>query len=200
MNILFIDTETTGVDANKHTIIELSARLDVDGKTVDRFHSKFFNPAGISVDLGALKVNKTSVSTLITLGQEDKEFVRFADWLLTIPSKVKGNVVVCGQNVQFDINFIKALLNKYSMTGLESIIGYKYIDTFSLAITLIQAGIIRSEKTNLESLAQALDIDTSKYDLHTAVGDTDLVAEVYYKITKRLTDLQQHSRMLSLNS
>lgn len=186
MNILFIDVETTGTDPSKHNMIEFAGRLDSDGKTVTRFHTKFFNPQNATIDLGALRVNKTSLSSLLALKPEIQEAAHLVDWLLELPTKVQGPIVVCGQNVQFDMGFIKALLGRYGVVGIESIVGYKYVDTFSLAVALKEAGILKADKTNLAAIGQAVGIDTSKYDLHTAEGDTNLVADVYYALIKSL--------------
>lgn len=194
MNILFIDVETTGTDPAKHNMIEFAGRLDVDGKTVSRFSRKFFNAQGTTIDLGALRVNKTKLSELITFKPEVEEAVHLIDWLLELPSKAPGPILVCGQNVQFDIGFLKALLSRYSVVGIEQIIGYKYIDTFSIAIALKQAGVLQTDKTNLEALGKAVGIDTSKYTLHSADGDVDLVADVYYGVLSTLQALSDKSK------
>lgn len=198
MNILFIDVETTGTDPAKHNMIEFAGRLDVDGKTITRFSTKFFNPQGATIDLGALKVNKTKISELMALKPEIQEAANLIDWLLDLPNKVQGPILVCGQNVQFDVGFLKALLAKYAVVGIEQIIGYKYIDTFSLAIALKQAGILQTDKTNLEALGKAVGIDTSKYVLHTAEGDTNLVADVYYGVIAALKRLYDGSLQKAL--
>lgn len=189
MNILFIDMETTGTEASKNTAIEISCRLDVNGQTVSRFTRRFFNPANAAINLGALKVNKVPLQELITLGmskegKEDAVVVELVDYLLGI--QVQGPLVVSGQNVQFDINFLKALLAKYSVEGLDQVIGYKYLDTFSLAMGLIEAGklVTPGGKTNLQSLAEGLGINTKGRALHTAEADVDLAAEVYYAMIK----------------
>ena len=189
MNILFIDFETTGTDSEKNTAIEVACRLDVDGRIISRFHKKFFNPAGSTINLGALKVNKTKLGDLIELGlskegKEDKAVVELIDYLLDI--KVTGPLVVSGQNVQFDIDFLKSLLAKYNVEGVDQIIGYKFLDTFSLAMGLIDAGklITKDNKTNLSALAQGLGINLQGRNLHSAPDDVDLAADVYYALIK----------------
>lgn len=186
MNILFIDVETTGLDANKHTMIELAARLDSDGKTIDKFHAKFFNSKNVHIDLGALKVNKVALKELMVAKPEIEEIARLVDWLLELTTKVKGQIYVSGQNVQFDVNFLKNTLAKYNVEGLDQIIGYKYIDTFSLAMGLINAGklITENNKLNLENIAKSLNIDLTNKQLHTAEADVDIAAEVFYGLVK----------------
>lgn len=189
MNILFLDVETTGTNPNKHSMIEVAARLDIDGKTIDKFTKKFFNATNTTIDLGALKVNNTKLNDLVKFPAEIAEIANFVDWLLGLQSQVQGPIVVCGQNVQFDVNFIKATLAKYNVEGVEQIIGYKHIDTYSIALALKEAGILKTDKTNLSAIAKALGVDVSQYKLHTAEGDVDLVAAVYYAIILTLKSL-----------
>lgn len=179
MNILYIDIETTGLDENKHAVIELACRLDSDDKTISRHHARFYNPQ-TATDMAALKVNKMRLGKLLEAKQEAREVVTFVDWILDACSKVKGPIFLCGHNVAFDMKFVTALLAKYSVHGFDSIVGGKdLLDTRVLANALIISGKLKIEgKLNLESLAKALNIDTSKIELHTASGDVELTAEV----------------------
>lgn len=182
MNILFIDTETTGLDEKKNTVVEVACRLDIDGKTVDRKNLKFFNPKS-ATDLGALKVNKLKISDLVAMKPEDQSVMELVDWLLEIQQHIKGPVYVCGQNVHFDINFIKALLDRYQVYGLESLIGYKVLDTFGLALALTLVGKLKVEGSlNLGNIAKALGIDTSQLQLHTGKDDVEVTAAVLYAL------------------
>lgn len=182
MNILFIDTETTGLDPSKHTIIEIACRLDVDGKTVTRHSTKFYNP-NAQIDLGALRVNKTKITDLVKAKPEAQEVAHLVDWLVELPDRVQGEIYLSGQNVTFDKEFLKALLGRYNVSGLDSIVGYKVLDTFGLALALVMKGKLKVEgKLNLGNIAKALGVDLSKKKLHTADDDTDVAAEVLYKL------------------
>lgn len=183
MNILFCDVETTGTEPSENTIIELACRLDVDGKTLANYHAKMFNPTS-KTDLGALKVNKSKISELVKARKEVEVALEFCDWLLEIQQKVKGPIYIAGQNVHFDVNFLKAMLARYSVSGFNSVISIRHIDTSGLSLALIEAGKLKIEGTSLslETIAKALGIDTSKMELHTATADVNLCALVYYKM------------------
>lgn len=180
MNILFIDVETTGLDPSKNVMLEIAARLDIDGKTVSRHNTKFFNPRS-HTDLGALKVNKTKIRDLLSMKPEEGEVLTFVDWLLDLQDKIKGPLYVCGQNVAFDINFLKGTLDKYQVSNIESLIGYKVLDTFGLALALVEVGKLKVEGSlNLGNIAKALGIDLSKVQLHTGKDDVEVTAAVLY--------------------
>lgn len=181
MNILFIDSETTGLDSKRNTMIELAARIDVDGVPLDRFSVKLFNPQTIT-NLGALKVNNTKLSDLLKNKPEAEAIMMFVDWLLDIRKKVRGDIVLCGQNPGFDLRFLLDALNKYGIEGLESIIGYKTLDTYGLALALVECGKLKTEnnKLSLTDIAKALSVNMTVNVPHTAVGDVEIVAEVLY--------------------
>lgn len=183
MNILFIDTETTGQNPNRNTLVEIAARLDVDGKTVDKFETKLFNPKSVT-HLGALKYNGLKLDDLTKMPVEIEGLMKFLDWLLTLQDKYKGTLYICGQNVGFDIRFIWAALSKYDIEGLDDIMGFKVLDTFGLALALHQVGKLQTKdnKLSLSDIAEGLGINLSGRNLHTAMADVDLVAEVLYKL------------------
>jgi DNA polymerase III epsilon subunit-like protein len=183
MNILFFDLETTGQDSKKNTVIEIAARLDVDGVTVDTFEQKLFNPQSVT-NLGALKYNGTKMKELMSRPNEGTAIIAFIDWLLSIQDKFKGDLYLCGQNIYFDKSFLHSLLDKYSVEGIDTLISHKLLDTFGLAIALQQVGKLQTKdnKLNLAAIAEALGIDTSNMILHTALADVNLTAQVLYKL------------------
>lgn len=185
MNILFLDLETTGLDENKHAVIEIACRLDVDGKKISSHNTKFYNPQ-TNTDMAALKVNKARLAKLMSHKQEVAEVASFVDWVLDASDKVKGPIMLCGHNVPFDIKFLTALLAKYGVHGFDLVAGGKdLLDTRIIAQGLILAGKLKVEgKFNLENLAKALGIDTSGMELHTASVDVELTAQVLYKLIK----------------
>lgn len=185
MNILFLDCESTGLDAKRNTIIEIAARIDVNGTTLDRFSVKLFNPQTIT-NLGALKVNKTKLSSLLTNKPEAEAIMLFVDWLLEIREKVQGDIILCGQNPGFDIRFLLEALHKYGIEGIDSIIGYKTLDTYGLALALVECGKLKIEnnKLSLTDIAKALNVDMTINVPHTATGDVEIVAEVLYGLLK----------------
>ena len=183
MNILFIDTETTGTDPKKHGIIEIAAEFHVNGKKVSEFNTKFFG-RNHQVSMGALKVNKGSIQGLLKLEAEEKGVVEFVDWLLALDSREP--ITICGHNVHFDISFIKALLDKYAIEEWDQAVSYRHLDTCSIGRFLIESGVLRTpigkSGANLSNVATCLGINLAGRSLHTAKDDVALTAEVYYKM------------------
>ena len=190
MNILFLDCETTGLDENKHSIIEIACEHHINGQMVSAYNQRFINRSPI-LALDALKVNKTNIAALLDIGKacpEERAVFEFVDYLLSLNNK---DLHVCGHNVNFDVRFIKALLTKYNIEGWESAVSYRQIDTCDRAKMLIETGIIPLEAigakgSGLTNIAKALKLEVEEIKLHTAVYDTNLCSRVFYKMNEVL--------------
>jgi len=202
VNILFIDTETTGLDPVRNRLLEISARLDVDafvpskdGKGVlpERFNIKMLMPYydNSTVTLGALKVNKRKLIEDRVINEQafssDMGAVEFANWMLTMQQKY-GDFVVCGHNITFDISFISEALKRMSIEGLKDLTGYRMLDTSSVATFLRLAGLLNVEKSSLSDIGKAMGLPVE--GLHDATFDVDLTASVLYAMVKRVTDVK----------
>jgi len=208
MNIIFIDTETTGIDSKSNGIVELAAYLYTDDELAGNFNAaismKKQQAAGIQVSLGALAVNKLSLRIRRSdaverdfIQQEEKIVIEeFCDWLLEMKSKVTGPLYFCGQNVAFDIKFIEAAMARHNLIGLHDIVSYKILDTASLGLFFHDAGLLGNTDINvkgsgLQKLALSLGIDVSNRNLHTATEDAKLCAEVYLKMKAKVQQLRK---------
>ena len=189
MNILFIDTETTGLDANKHSIIEIACAHYKDGKLQSTFQRKFVSNTVI-LDMGALRVNKQNTASLLEIGKkcsEQQGAFDLMDYLLSLDNK---DLHVCGHNVHFDVGFVKALLTKYGIEGWDQAVSYRQLDTCDRARMLIESGIITEQMggrgAGLKTIATALGVTVDETKLHGAMYDTELCAAVYFKMIEIL--------------
>jgi len=190
MNILFIDCETTGLDPDTHSIIEIACEHHKDGVCVSKFNRKFINRQPI-LALDALKVNKQNIKSLLEIGKacsEDQAVYDFVDYLLSLDNK---DLHICGHNVHFDVGFVKALLKKYSIEGWDKAVSYRHIDTCDRAKMLIETGIIPLDAigmrgAGLTNIAKALGVEVDEKLTHGAEYDTNLCARVFYKMNEVL--------------
>lgn len=172
--ILIIDTETTGLDCSKHSILEICAKLyDSNGTEIRKFHEtiKHDNP---HIDLGALKVNNIKPAQIRSLGNPEwKVVMDLLDFLMYIPK----DTIIWGKNINFDIRFIEAMLANYNIENLGSLIGHNYLDVTALAVGLNQVGKLETKSFSLSNIAKALNIPIPT-NLHTAEADVDLTKKV----------------------
>lgn len=101
MAICFLDTETTGLDKQRHEIIEI-AIIVVEGGKLRIYNTRIMPTHIATADPVALKINGYTPSGWANAPT-------FKEQAQTIADLICGNVVV-GHNVQFDVGFIEKQL------------------------------------------------------------------------------------------
>ena len=176
-NLLFFDLETTGLDKDKHTILEIAiVKTDYYGNVLSSYQTKIQpTPNDLAVaSKKALEINgynEEDWKKALTPDVACKEIVE----------RFKGKWVLAGQNIGgFDIPFLQAFLRR---NGYDYKIGRRYIDTMSLAIEhLMPCGL---SSVSLVNVRKALKIHTGTE--HTAMADTLACVRVYKKLSRATT-------------
>lgn len=174
MNDIFFDTETTGFDVKTHDrIIEVALiEYSPDGTPTGRSFHSYVNPEGKKVG-DSYEVHGISDEFL-----SDKP--TFKEILPDLIDFIKnGNLKA--HNANFDKD---AMENEFKRAGSEV--------TFSETIGSLQDTFIMSKKLNkqkgfkhsLDNLMILYGVDSSRRVKHGAYIDTEMLAEVYYKMTK----------------
>jgi DNA polymerase III alpha subunit (gram-positive type) len=114
MKLIFLDTETTGLNAWKygkthHEITELAVIVHEDGKEVYRGSWKFFPRRIETADPVALDIGGYDKDVWA------KEAVECSPKFLESLCSIMNGGVVVGHNVKFDIGFLRALLNDFGI-------------------------------------------------------------------------------------
>lgn len=178
MNLLIIDLETSGLDAETNGIISIAAKLyDSDRKLLTSYNANC-NPEGSEIDLGALKVNRFSIANIESFRSEKDIIKTFCDWLLGL--KVQGELVLGGHNPHFDLGFIKSKLRKHGISGFDQAVSYRVIDTATIGRFLVLTGLISNVKVSLKELAITLGIEYDASKHHSAEYDVDLTAKLLF--------------------
>lgn len=175
--LAFIDLETTGLDPEKHEIIEIGCILVepiyIDGKLSDLKKLEEIE----------IKVRPTNISTA------DPEALRInryseIDWLFAVDlpkaiellaQKTDGAVMVA-HNISFDWSFLS---KAFSQTGVVNKMSYHRLDLLSIAFAKLHRDD-RLQKYNLWSLAEYFGINNEK--AHTALADVQTTLEIYKRL------------------
>ena len=169
MRQLTLDTETTGLLPEKgHKIIEIGVVEIIKRKiTSNNFHT-FCNP-NRNIDQGAFEVHGISSEFL----SDKPEFSSVVGDFLEF---VKGSELFI-HNAPFDVSFLDKEL---SICGLKNINYYcDVVDTLELSRKKYPG-----KKNSLDALCERLKIDNSHRNLHGALLDSQLLAEVYLAMTR----------------
>lgn len=171
-NLIFVDVETTGFDADVHEMVELAYILVRQNKGVfEVIEEKEYKikPEHIeTADPVALRVNGYDPGQWIFASSLSEVMRVFAE-------KSKGAIFIA-QNVTFDYSFIDSAFKK---TGMKNEMFYAKLDTISMAYGMLYKDP-RAEKFSLHKLCQHFGIENKKS--HTALADTRATFEVFKKL------------------
>jgi len=170
MRQIALDTETTGLSPSQgHRIIEIGCVEIVNRRiTNQRFH-RYLQPDR-QIDAAAMNVHGITNEFL-----QDKP--RFADVVDEFMDFIKGAELVI-HNAPFDVGFINHELNLLEK-GLQPLAHYcEIIDSLALARKRHPG-----QKNNLDALCKRYYVDNSNRQLHGALLDAEILADLYLTMT-----------------
>lgn len=176
MRQIVLDTETTGLEpAAGHRIIEIGCVELINRKLTGNHFHQYINPER-EVDQGAFEVHGISNEFL-----SDKPV--FASVVEAFLHFVDGAELVI-HNAPFDIGFIDHELRLLDSRSASITERCAVLDSLQLARRKHPG-----QKNNLDALCKRYDIDNSQRDLHGALLDAEILADVYLAMTGGQTRL-----------
>ncbi len=198
MPILYVDTETTHLDAQAGSVIDLAAQLC---KATYPFAKLGQHHTGIcsvlphcDIQDSALKVNGITRQQIDGGKNPQTAIMQFIEWL----DELQGNnldpvtlnlvinpVMLAGHNVQFDIRFIKAWFERHGLGSLMNRFHYRAVDVQAIAwARLVATGALT--KTSLGDCTRYFEIP---HVAHTADGDVEAGMEVLRRLVAPMKEL-----------
>lgn len=167
---IVLDTETTGLEpAQGHRIIEIGCVELVGRKLTGRHYHQYIKP-NREIDEGAQAVHGISQEFL-----EDKPvFDSIVDEFLAFI----GDAELVIHNAPFDVGFLDSELKRLNR-------GLAFIDErCNVVDSLVMARQKHpGQKNNLDALCKRYFVDNSQRDLHGALLDAEILADVYLAMT-----------------
>lgn len=177
MRQIVLDTETTGLDPKEgHRLIEVGCVELIDRRlTGNNFH-RYIQPDR-AIDAGAVEVHGITNDFL----RDKPRFAEIADELLEY---VTGSELII-HNAAFDQGFIDHELNRWraDAPGLADIC--EITDTLGLARRMHPG-----QRNSLDALCKRYGVDNSHRDLHGALLDAQILADVYLSMTGGQVSMQ----------
>jgi DNA polymerase III subunit epsilon len=170
MRQIVLDTETTGLEPELgHRIIEIGCVELVNRRPTGRTFHKYLNPER-DIDEGAAAVHGIARADL-----EGKP--KFADVVDELVLFIDGAELVI-HNAAFDVAFLDAELVRIQ-GQLRTIAKLcRVLDTLALARSMHPG-----QRNNLDALCKRYSIDNSRRELHGALLDARILADVYLAMT-----------------
>lgn len=184
MRQIVLDTETTGLDPKQgHKIIEIGCVEMVNRRLTGNNYHQYIQPDR-TIDEGAQAVHGISNEFLA-----DKP--RFLDIAKDFIEYVDGAELII-HNAPFDVGFLDC---EFKQAGAE----FGSVSTYCAVIdTLVMARKMRpGKKNNLDMLCKEYQVNNAHRELHGALLDSELLAEVYLHMTGGQSNLLPDSEDLS---
>lgn len=181
MRYVVLDTETTGLEVRQgHRIIEIGC-IEVNGRQVtERHFHQYVNPER-EVDEGAFQVHGISDDMLA----DKPKFKQIARDFLDF---VQGSTLII-HNASFDIGFLDGELNRLNLGKVADYVD-GVIDSLGMAREMFPG-----KRNNLDALCDRLGVNNAHRQLHGALLDSQILAEVYLAMTRG-----QDSLVIDLNA
>jgi DNA polymerase-3 subunit epsilon len=169
MRQIVLDTETTGLEHNLgHRIIEIGCVELVNRRVTGRTFHRYLNPER-DIDFGAEAVHGLQREDLA----RQPRFAEIADELLEF---IGGSELVI-HNAEFDLAFLDAEL-RLAGRGVVMSELCRVLDTLVLAREMHPG-----QRNNLDALCKRYEVDNSRRELHGALLDARILADVYLAMT-----------------
>jgi DNA polymerase-3 subunit epsilon len=170
MRQIVLDTETTGLEPGLgHRVIEIGCVELQNRRHTGRTFHRFLNPER-EVDDGALAVHGISRAAL----GDQPLFGAIAQELLDFV----GGAELVIHNAAFDLAFLDAELARLPGETRQMAQVCQVLDTLALARELHPG-----QRNSLDALCKRYDVDNSRRELHGALLDARILADVYLAMT-----------------
>lgn len=170
MRQIFLDTETTGLDpAQGHRIIEIAAVEMINRQvTNNQFHT-YINPER-EIDEAAQEVHGLTLEFLSDKPSFDSISESFINFI------ADSELII--HNAPFDIGFLNMELGRIKKGVVEDFVEM-------ITDSLVMARELRpGQRNNLDALCRYYEVDNSERNLHGALLDSLLLAEVFIGMTR----------------
>ena len=170
MRQIVLDTETTGLETSQgHRIIEIGCVELINRKLTGEHYHQYVNPQR-DIDAGAIEVHGITNEFLAdkpVFEQVAADFLAYVD----------GAELII-HNAPFDVGFIDSEFRqlKRPRKGIET--HCSIIDTLKMARQKHPG-----QRNSLDALCQRYMVDNSQRDLHGALLDAEILADVYLMMT-----------------
>ncbi|MBM4192329.1 MAG: DNA polymerase III subunit epsilon [Gammaproteobacteria bacterium] len=170
MRQIILDTETTGLEITQgHRLIEIGCLELVGRRLTGRQFHKYLNPER-EVDEGAVTKHGFTLAKL----QREPKFADIAEEFLAF---IEGAELVI-HNAPFDLGILNAELLRLDGKAATLESRCSVLDTLNVARKLHPG-----QRNSLDALCKRYGVDNSKRELHGALLDARILADVYLAMT-----------------
>lgn len=167
--IIFIDTETGGVNPEKAALIQLSGIIRIDKKDVEKFNFYIKPFENSEVTEKALEVQGRTLEELKTdkyVEEKEvyKQFIKLLDKYIDKYDRT-DKFIVAGYNIRFDVDILKAFFQRHGNNFLFSYLDSSMLDPlYSIRLLQIAEVLPVLENNKLETWCKHFGIELKAHD------------------------------------
>lgn len=186
MKILWIDTETTGLNREKCDIIQIAGIVVIDGEEKERFNLWCQPINWENIEPTSFEKTGMTLEKLKELPLPQQTYLKFKEILDKYIDRYnkEDKFFLAGHNTQFDLDFLRLFFEKMGDKYFGSYFYYKIIDLMALSTILHTANLINLSSWKLEDIAKYLCVEFSN-NLHNAEIDVDLTRKCFCKLVSQ---------------
>lgn len=181
MKLLYLDTETTGLDPAKNAVVQIAGIIEIDGEVKEEFNLKPKPFYGQLLDPEALKINGITKDGLEELEPPEAIYEQIKGILDKYVDKYdrSDKLYLVGQNIKFDHSFLLAFFKNNNDYYLGSYLHYHQIDLIAVTTIFRLAGKIELENLKLETVMEALGLPKQTHDALDDIKATRRIFSTY---------------------
>lgn len=169
MRLLFIDTETGGLNPQEDALFEVALVVWEDGvelagkswkiKTGD----KMWHPSALEINNIVVKEHNNMALDQEQAANEIVDFIN--EWF---PNSA---AILAGHNVSFDRDFLKVLIDEFACANFHELISHRLLDTMSILNFLVANHKLPADVLSSDGAFRHFGIVVE--NRHTAMGDVE---------------------------
>jgi len=175
---LYLDVETTGLDAEACGLTQMACVLEIDGKEVMSANFDIRPFEGAEVTKKALEVTGKSYDEVMNYPREEVQFKIFLEMLKTYidPMTYGDDFTLIAYNAEFDQNFMIAWFDRMGKK-YSNYINYRKVDPHAFLRILHVEGLANLSSYKLLDVYKA--IFDEEFDAHDADADIKATIRVH---------------------
>ena len=184
MKEVWIDTETTGVNAYNNGVIQISGMIACDNKVIETFNFKVAPFPKDKIDAKALEVNKITESELHGYPAPDIVYAQIVKLFGKYVNKFnkKDKMILCGYNTTFDAEMMRMWFKKNGDNYFYSYVFGGKLDVMSTVMGYSLTCNVEFQDHKLATTCAHFGIDAN---FHDALDDIKATRALYYKVLER---------------
>lgn len=177
MKVLYLDTETTGLDAVKNDIIQIAGIVEINNEVKEEFNFtcqpfSYDNISQEALDIHGRKIDE--IKTYQTPQLAYKQLLKIFDKYINKYDKM-DKFIPAGHNIQFDVNFVFEFFKKNGNMYCGSYLDYHKLDSMVVGMLLKLFNKEKFERLKLEAMAKHYGMEINAHD---ALSDVKTSREI----------------------